>query len=144
MARYCRRRFAVGADESLACEMRIELEMGVVLVVLRDVPGETPPGVLSARFEYLANLVALELVLRGDGHRTVRFFHERVAFDNGRVFRAEQLQEVQLLRRDGRYCYARWVPVDVPTGARLTAAAASERLPSAGATPGSPSGSARR
>lgn len=120
MIGYVRRSFSLGAEESLECDMRIEDHDGVTFVILRERPGQRQFGVLTARFEQVANLIALELTMKKLQHRPVRFFHYLPEFDNGRVYAAANLQEVHLTSRDGQYHYARWVPVDMPTVAWLS------------------------
>lgn len=112
---YMRRRFSLGAEESLECDMRIEEHDGVTFVILREPTSQRQFGALTARFEQVANLVTVELTMKGLQRRPVRFFHYLPAFDNGLVSAPAKMQEVHLTTREGQYHYARWVPVDVPT-----------------------------
>lgn len=119
MSSYVRRQFAIGAQESLTCQMRIDEYEGTTLVVLKEEGHQRLRGALTARFEYVANLVALELTLRGKSRQSIRFFQEHPDFNNGKVQRPILVQEVQMSIRDGQYCYARWAPLDTALAARV-------------------------
>lgn len=123
MTGYVRRRFALGAEESMECEMRLEEHAGQTWVVLREPASLRRFGALTARFEHVANLITVELAMRGLQHRPVRFFHQCMGFDNGRVQSPARIQEVLLTKRDGQYCFARWLPLDAVTAAQLNAGA---------------------
>jgi len=112
MSSYVRRQFAIGSEESLVCLMRLEEYEGTTLVVLKEEGHQRLRGALTARFEYVANMVALELTLRGQSRQSLRFFQEHPDFNNGKVQRPTLVQEVQMSIRDGQYCYARWAPLD--------------------------------
>lgn len=122
MQGYQSRKFAIGAEEFLCCEMRLIERAETILVVLREEKNRVMRGVLTARFENIANLVKLEMVLRGKKKKAIRFFQEYWGFDNGKVRRPSIVQEVRLGAHNGQYRYAQWIPVDIVTDRLLSEA----------------------
>lgn len=108
------RQFSLSDYESLVCEMRVLVRNAEVCVVLRDAPGTPFQGVLACRFEQVASLVALELLIKRVPHEHLRFFHERrlPGLERGPY---AQLHEVTMTRAQGWYWQGRWTPISART-----------------------------
>lgn len=111
---YVSRKFPLGSSEWVQCDCRVVAQDGAVLVTFRDDRSPVFRGALTARFEYMANLFKVELLMKGYVG-TRRFFHEHPFWATEQRGLKTKLQEVLMQERDGQYCYSTWVPVSAQT-----------------------------
>jgi hypothetical protein len=116
---FLRRSIPLGDLDSFDVQVRIVVEMNKVIVVLQeDDTVLATEGMLVARFEYVASVVRIEMLMR-QLPTEYAFFYYQPEKTKRHIKVPAQVLHVTMQLKEGGYCDAQWHPVVGPLPTRL-------------------------